>query len=259
MSIKGTPEERRAVLVTGGAGGIGAEIGRQLAADGYRVAIADLHLDRSQAVASALPGSGHVAVKMDVSKASDVGQGMAVAEQALGPLHVLVHAAGALLTQEDGSLARFWESGIERWDRVMAINARGSFLVAAEFVKRRVAAPVVHGRVVLFSSITGQNGGSRPYADYAASKAAVLGFLRAAAKECAPLDITVNAIAPGQIDTPMLRQSGAAGMQADPNLIPMARFGSPADIAACVRYIVSPEASFVTGATFDVNGGQRMQ
>jgi 3-oxoacyl-[acyl-carrier protein] reductase len=250
---------QRSALVTGGAGGIGAEVARQLAAQGYRVAVADLDVQRAQSVADSLGGGGHVAVAIDVADEASVRAALARAEESVGPIHVLIHAAGALLTEPDGRVARFWEMDVARWDKAMAINARGTYLVASEFVRRRVLAPVDEGRIVLFSSITAQTGGSRQYADYGASKAAVLGFLRAAARECAPLGITVNAIAPGQIETPMLRQNLAADAVVDPKLVLMGRFGQPADIAAAVRYIVAPETSFVTGATFDINGGQRMQ
>lgn len=251
--------QRRSALITGGAGGIGSEIGRRLAGDGYRVVIADVQEDRAREIAAHLPSDGHAGVAIDVTKESSVREALDRAEKAAGPIHVLVHAAGVLLTQTDGSHLRFWESGTERWDNTMAINARGSFLVAAEFARRRVAEPVRDGRIVLFSSLLGQAGGTRTFADYSASKAAVLGFLRAAARDCALLGITVNAIAPGQIETPMLRLNIPKGTPVDDKAVLMGRYGEPADIAAAVRYIVSPEASFVTGATFDINGGQRMQ
>jgi 3-oxoacyl-[acyl-carrier protein] reductase len=251
--------QRRTALITGGAGGIGAAIARQLADDGHRVVIADLDAGRAQAVAGALAGEGHSALSLDVGSEESVRRGLAEAEHAVGPLHVLVHAAGQVPSQADGGHARFWEFGVDRWDRVMAVNARGTYLVAAEFMRRRVDTPVENGRIVVFSSITGQTGGSRTVTDYAASKAAVLGFLRSAARECAPLGITVNAVAPGQIETPMLRESLGAHAEVDPRIVPVGRFGQPHEVAQLVRYIVSPETSFVTGATFDINGGQRMQ
>lgn len=251
--------QRRTALITGAGSGIGAEVARRLAADGYRVVLADLNEAGARLVLDSLPGSGHAAVQIDVADAGSVERAFTQAEAQSGPLDVLVHAAGVLLTQADGSLARFWESGLERWERTMAINARGTFLTSAEFMKLRVKRPVAHGRIVLFSSVAGQTGGGKTYADYAASKAAVLGFMRAAARECAPLGITVNAIAPGQIETPMLRKNLPTGTLVDPKVVPLGRFGEPADVAAAVRFAVSPEAGFITGATFDVNGGQRIQ
>lgn len=253
-----TRTTRRAALITGGAGGIGAEIARSLASDGYLVVVADLDEHASSEIARSLPGDGHFGICMDVSEETAVEASMRHAEERAGPIAVLVHAAGIMLTQSDGSLLRFWESGIDRWDSTMAINARGTFLTAAAFMRRRIARPVENGRIVLFSSLAGQATGSRPYADYSASKAAVLGFMRAAARECAGFGITVNAIAPGQIETPMLRKNIPVGTPVNPAVL-MGRYGEPADIASAVRYLVAPETSFVTGATFDINGGQRMQ
>jgi NAD(P)-dependent dehydrogenase (short-subunit alcohol dehydrogenase family) len=249
----------RRALITGAASGIGAEIARRLAADGYRIIAADRNFDGAQAVVVSLDGAPHTAFAIDVADAASVEQAFAAAE-ASGPVDVLVHAAAVLLTEPDGLTPRFWELDLRRWDTSMAINSRGSFLVTRAFMQHRERRPVTHGRVILFSSVIAQTGGSRTtYADYAASKAAVLGFMRVAARECASLGITVNAIAPGQIDTPMLRKNIPAGVAVDASAIPLARFGQPADVAAAVRYLASPDASFITGATLDVNGGQRMQ
>ncbi|CAN5413507.1 SDR family NAD(P)-dependent oxidoreductase [soil metagenome] len=250
---------RRTALVTGGGSGIGAEIARRFAQDGYRVVVADLNEAGARSVAAELAGSDHAAVQLDVADAASVEQAFRQAESRSGAIDVLVHAAGVLLTEHDGRHARFWESGLDRWERTMAINARGTFLVAAQFLRQRVEKPVAHGRVILFSSVAGQTGGGRTYADYAASKAAVLGFMRAAARECAPLGITVNAIAPGQIETPMLRKNIPTGTAVDPKVVPLGRFGEPRDVAAAVHFAASVEAAFITGATFDVNGGQRIQ
>ncbi|MDB5850775.1 MAG: short-chain dehydrogenase, partial [Rhodoferax sp.] len=220
---------------------------------------ADRNATAATEVAATLAGSGHFAIQIDVADATSVDTALTRAEAQSGPIDVLVHAAGVLLTEDDGHHARFWESGLARWEQTMAVNARGSFLVAAQFLRQRVQQPVAHGRVILFSSVAGQTGGGKTYADYAASKAAVLGFMRAAARERAPLGITVNAIAPGQIETPMLRKNIPAGTLVDPKVVPLGRFGEPQDVAAAVRFAASIEAGFITGATFDVNGGQRIQ
>ena len=254
-----TDTNRRTVLITGGAGGIGAGIAAQLAQQGYRVVLADLDVNQAASIAAALPGHDHCAVVMDVANEASVEQAFEQAEAA-GPVDVLVHAAGVLLTTPGKPTLKFWESGLELWEACMRINARGSYLCAAAFVRRRLQHAVPHGRIVLFSSVVGQNGGAKnSFADYAASKGAVFGFMRAAARECAALGITVNAVAPGHIDTPMLRKNIPAGTPVDTSLIPLGRLGQPEDIAAVVSYIISPEASYITGATFDVNGGLRMQ
>lgn len=252
--------EQRCALITGGAGGIGAEVARQLAQEGYRVIVADLNLEQASALAQALPGTGHQALQLNVADPVSVQTAFELAEASWGPVDVLVNAAGVLLTDPEGRHLRFWESGLTRWDTSMAINARGCFLVAAAFVEQRLKRPVAHGRIVLFTSVTAQTGGSKKtYADYAASKAAVIGFMRVAARECASLGITVNAVSPGQIETPMLRKNVPAGTPVDAGVIPVGRVGQPSDVAAAIRYIASTDASFITGATFDVNGGQRMQ
>lgn len=253
-------QARRSVLITGGASGIGAEVANQLALDGYRVVVADLNDERAAEVVASLSGSGHSAVRIDVSDADSVERAFATAEANAGPIDVLVHAAGVMLTDPNGKHLKFWESGLQRWETSMAVNARGAYLSSSAFVKLRLQKPVQHGRVVLFTSVTAQTGGSKTtFADYAASKAAVIGFMRAAARECAALGITMNAVSPGQIETPMLRKNIPAGTPVDPAVIPVGRVGQPEDVAAAIRYIISAEASFITGATFDVNGGQRMQ
>lgn len=249
---------RRRALVTGGASGLGAAISRRLAEEGYCVVIADVDLEGAASTVKTLKGDEHAHVKADVSDLESVREAFAVAEST-HPMDIVVNAAGILLTEADARVAKFWEIGLDRWERTMAVNARGSLLVASEFVRRRIERPVAEGRIVFFSSIVGQTGGVRPFADYAASKAAVIGLLRAAARDCADLNITVNAIAPGQIETPMLRKNIPAGTPVDPNVIPLGRVGRPFEVAALVNFIVSIDASFITGATFDANGGQRMQ
>ena len=250
--------QRSNVFITGAGSGLGAAAARKLASEGWRLAIADLDAVRAQSVATSLHGQGHLAIQLDVSDEDSVASAFKIAEQAMGPIRALVNAAGVILTERAlEAPPRFWETPTERWDRTLAINLRGSFLPCVQFMRHRVQAPIEHGRIILFSSISGQTGGS--YADYAASKAGLLGFMRVAARECAPLGITMNAIAPGMIDTPMLRQRLAPGAVVDPQLVPVGRLGQPEDIASVVSFIASEQSAFITGATFDVNGGQRMQ
>jgi 3-oxoacyl-[acyl-carrier protein] reductase len=249
---------RGSVIVTGGASGIGSDVARRLACDGWCVAVADVNAQKVAAVAADLPGGGHLAVVMDVADEASVESAFDAAEEGLGPLRALVHAAGVILTAPLGSTPpTFWEAGLDRWEQTMDVNARGTYLVSKAFMRRRVQAPLAHSRVVLFSSVSGQVGGL--YADYAASKAAVLGFMRVAARECAQFGVTMNAVAPGQIDTPMLRQTLKDEVVADRRVIPVGRFGRPADVSAVVQFVLSEDTDFITGATFDVNGGQRIQ
>lgn len=174
----------RTALITGGVGGIGKGIAIRLANEGYRVAISDMHEGAARDVAAGLPGEGHIGVAIDVTNAESVSNAVGKAEEALGVINALIHAAGIQCTEPDGRLLNFWESGIKRWDKTMEVNARGTFLVAAEYMRRRVVAPASEGRIVLFSSVLGQVSGTKTFADYSASKSAVLGFMRAAAREC---------------------------------------------------------------------------
>jgi 3-oxoacyl-[acyl-carrier protein] reductase len=140
------------------------------------------------------------------------------------------------------------------------VNARGTFLTIREMLRRRTQRPVPHGRIVNISSSAAQLGGYNGSSAYVASKGAVLSLTKVAAREAAPLGITVNAIAPGAIDTPLLREvmppeRDAAYLER----VPAGRIGQPSDVAAAVAYLVSIEAGYVTGCCLDVNGGLRMQ
>lgn len=143
----------------------------------------------------------------------------------------------------------------------MAVNATGVFLCAREFVNHREKRPVAHGRFITFGSVAAQLGGYRSSASYIASKAAVMGFTKAFARETADLGITVNCVAPGLIDTEMLRSTvqSAGAMQETARNIPLGRIGTVDDVAAAVAYLASEDASYVTGSVIDVNGGYRMQ
>jgi NAD(P)-dependent dehydrogenase (short-subunit alcohol dehydrogenase family) len=249
----------RLALVTGGARGIGAEICRRLAHDGLRVAVTDIQDELAKDVAASLPGSGHSSWRMDVSDEKSVDATFSAIEDKHGPVAVLVCNAGILILH-DGARLPIAEISLDEWERTQAVNSRGTFLCARAFLRARTVAPLAHGRIITFSSCAAQLGGYRSSAAYIASKSAVLGLTKAMAREAAPLGITVNGIAPGLIDTDMMRLSMAPGQeqQAAAN-VPLGRLGLPADIAAMVSFLVSEGACYVTGTTNDVNGGYRMQ
>ena len=251
--------ERRAAVVTGGSGGIGAAICEALAADGLRIAV----LDRSQAPVEALigrlPGRGHVALAADISSETAVRQAFDEAHAALGEIAVLVTAAGILMLQPDGSRHLVAETPVTEWQTTQDVNATGTFLCCREFA-RRLPPRLDGGRIVTLSSVAAQLGGYRSSASYIASKSAVLGLTKVLARELAPRTVTVNAVAPGLIDAPMLRLSLDPADDANAAAqIPLGRLGTPEDVASAVRFLVSPGASYITGATIDVNGGYRMQ
>jgi 3-oxoacyl-[acyl-carrier protein] reductase len=253
----------RIALVTGGAGGLGLATAKQFARDGMRVVIADLEPAAAREAARQLDGQGHDGVGIDVTSEASIVAAFDAVERDTGPIAVLAHFAGVLGAGGTATGISLIESTTEDWDRVLTVNARGSFLCVREFARRRRAKPLEHGRVITISSLAGQAGGLQSGAAYSASKAAVLGLMRTAARDLASLGITVNAIAPGPIDTPMLAQAtgatkdGAKYTKLD--AVPLGRVGVPDEIAATASFLASISAGYVTGATIDVNGGLLMR
>jgi 3-oxoacyl-[acyl-carrier protein] reductase len=252
----------RIAIVTGGAGGLGLATARQFARDGMRVIIADLAADTAAKAAASLDGAGHMGVALDASSEASVAGVFERIETEIGPISVLMHFAGVLGAGGAANGITLIESTVEDWDHVMNVNARGSFLCVREMARQRRKTPVAHGRIITVSSTAGQLGGLQSGAAYSASKAAVLGLTRAAARDLGPLGVTVNAIAPGPIDTPMLALSTPRG---EPGVkytrlesVPLGRIGMPEEIAAAASYLASIGAAYVTGATIDVNGGMHM-
>ncbi|HEX6980710.1 MAG TPA: SDR family NAD(P)-dependent oxidoreductase [Alphaproteobacteria bacterium] len=246
-------------LVTGGGRGIGAAVCDRLARDGFSVAVADIDASAASEIAARLPGAGHAGYAVDVSDEQSVAQLFENIERDGDLIAVLVCCAGVLILP-DGTRPKIWETTLADWDRTQAVNLRGTFLTIREYLRRRIAAPVRDGRIVTFGSVAAQLGGYRSSSAYIATKAGVLGLTKAVAREAAPLGITVNAVAPGLIDAPMLRQSlDPSDDETAAAAIPLGRIGKPEDVAAAVSYLVSRDASYVTGATIDVNGGYRMQ
>ena len=171
--------------------------------------VSDVDAGRARRVADEL-GAPHDARAFDVSDEASVVAAFDDIETRHGPISVLVSAAGLLLFQDNGERPLIKDTTLDIWERSFAVNARGVFLCGREFLRRREAAPVPHGRVVTFSSVAAQLGGYRSSASYIAAKSAVLGLTKAMARESAHLGITVNGIAPGLIDTDMLRSTSPA-------------------------------------------------
>lgn len=253
----------RCVLITGGAGSLGLASARALAEEGARIAVADLDAAEAAKAAASLPGGQHLGVAIDVTDEASVGRAFDAAEQALGPVAVLVTFAGYIGQAMDETRPSLADMDLERWERLFAVNTRGTFLCLREMARRRQSAPVPEGRIITIASAAGQIGGYQANTGYIASKGAVLSLTKGAARDLAPLGITVNSIAPGPIDTPMLAEARGKGEGdkgfANLTMLPAGRIGRPEEIAAAVRYLASIDAGFVTGATLDVNGGLRMQ
>jgi 2-hydroxycyclohexanecarboxyl-CoA dehydrogenase len=230
----------KTAVVTGGGSGIGLAVARRLRADGLDVATIDLR-----------PSDTDLAFTADVTDRSQVDAALSEIRSRLGPVTVLVNAAGL-----DG-FKRFDNITFEDWRRVIDVNLNGVFHTIQAVLPDMVEAG--WGRIVNISSSSAHSG--QPYmAPYVAAKSAVNGLTKSLALEYGPSGITVNAVPPGFIDTPMLRSAEAQGFLGDveQNIAktPVRRMGKPEDIAAACAFLVSEEAGYITGQILGVNGGR---
>lgn len=252
-SPTGFPPERTAV-VTGAASarGIGRALADRLARDGWAVAILDLDAEASAAAAAEIAqrhGVPAIGVRADVSDEASVDAALTEVEQRLPPVVALANVAGI------SSPTPYLEVTPAEWDRVFAVNMRGTHLVT-----HRVARGMVErglGRVVSVSSISAQRGGGTySKVAYSAAKAAIIGFTRALARELGPHGVTVNAVAPGPIDTDImggtLTEERKAEMAAD---VMVGRVGTVREVAALMAFLLGEDAGYITAATYDINGG----
>ncbi|SOE16594.1 3-oxoacyl-[acyl-carrier protein] reductase [Hoeflea halophila] len=247
-------------LVSGAAGGIGKAVCSRLAADGFTLVATDLSAAAAEAVAASLPGSAHSGFALDVSDEDAVAALISEVEARQGPISVLVAAAGILILDETGQRRPITETSLDEWTTTQTINSTGTFLQLREFMRARRDRPVAGARFIAFSSVAAQLGGYRSSSAYIASKSAVLGLVRAGAREGAALDVAVNAVAPGLIDAPMLRLSLDPSRDAEiAQSIPQGRIGTSEDVAGAVSFLAGVDSSYMTGAVIDVNGGYRMQ
>ncbi|MEH0580624.1 MULTISPECIES: SDR family NAD(P)-dependent oxidoreductase [Streptomyces] len=228
-------------VVTGGASGIGRAIVRRLAADGLKVAVLDI-----------APAEDTFGLTVDVTDRAQVDKAMEAVRERLGPVQVLVNAAG-----KDGFI-RFADLSFADWQRVVDINLNGVFHCVQSALPDMLAAR--WGRIVNISSSSTHSG--QPFmAHYVAAKSAVNGLTKSLALELGPKGITVNAIPPGFIDTPMLRtaeQEQRLGGTVEDHIArtPVRRVGRPEDIAATCSFLVREEAGYITGQIIGVNGGR---
>ena len=249
----------RIALVVGGASGIGAASARALAAAGCTIAVADLQGGGAQATAEGLAGDEHRGFAVDAASEESVASLFDEVEQGLGPISIVVIAAGTA-GYVDGARPTIRSMPVGSWDQVMAINARGPFLCIREMLRRREASPLPHARIVMIGSMAAQMLAINSPASYVASKGAMSALTRVAAGEAAALGVTVNVVAPGAIDTPMLR--GVMPRERDEAYFGSTiagRPGSAEEVAAAVAFLASPAASYITGACIDVNGGLLMR
>lgn len=237
----------RVAVVTGGTRGIGAIVSDQLKAKGYNVAA--IYSGNHEAANKFNVDSGIATYKVDVSDFNACKAGIAQIESDLGPVEVLVNNAGIT---RDGTLHRM---NAENWQAVIDTNLGSCFNMCRSVIDGMRNRKF--GRIVNIGSINGQ-AGQYGQVNYAAAKSGIHGFTKALAQEGAGLGITVNAIAPGYVDTDMVRAVPSEILQKIIQQIPMGRLGRGEDIARGVLFLVADEADFVTGSTLSINGGQHM-
>jgi len=238
----------KAAIVTGAAAGIGRAIAEALSAAGAAVAIADLKGADEAAAALRASGRKAVGIAADVGKEEDCARLVSEAAQALGRVDILVNNAGIAMPRP------FLELPLAEFERVMRVNVTGA-LLCAQHAARRMIAQGGGGRIVNIASISGQRAGIARTA-YGTSKAALIQLTRQMALELAPHAITANAIAPGPVETDMVRTAHTpAQREAYGRLVPLGRYGTPEEIAAAALYLVSDAAAYVTGHVLDVDGG----
>jgi 3-oxoacyl-[acyl-carrier protein] reductase len=236
-------------LVTGGSRGIGLAIAEELAGAGAKIAVVARDEARAQQAAAGLPGDGHRGYGCDVADPEAVNALVKRVEEEMGSLDVLVNNAGVT---RDNVLMRIKD---DDWDAVVDTNLRGAFnLIRAAsrgMMKRRA------GRVINITSVVGITG-NKGQANYAASKAGLIGLTKSVAKELASRGVLVNAVAPGYIETDMTAELPEAARDALMQQIALGRLGRPQDIAPAVRFLAGPGAAYITGQVLVVDGGMVM-
>ncbi len=243
--------DQKVALITGGGQGIGRVIAGNLAKMGAHTVLGDINLENAEKSAKNIRDSGGKAsaVLLNVGDPVNVKQVFDFISKEFKPLDILVNNAGIT---KDGLFIRMKE---DDWDKVLAVNLKGSFLCGQQAAKQMIKQR--RGSIVNIASIVGVMGNAGQ-ANYAASKAGLIGLTKTMARELAPRNITVNAIAPGFIDTDMTRVLDDKIRDKLIEQIPLARLGMPVDIAHSVTFLVSGHSNYITGQVINVNGGMLM-
>ncbi|HKM95101.1 MAG TPA: SDR family NAD(P)-dependent oxidoreductase [Buttiauxella sp.] len=242
------------VLVTGAAAGLGNVIAQYLLEQGFQVVLSDVSRERAQQAADRLDnGQGKVlAVGLDIRQPQDFEHALAACVERFGSLQVLVNNAALTLATPVMDIT------VDEFDRVISTNLRGTFVGCQTL--GRYFAKQGYGRIINLASLAGQNGGTASGAHYAASKGGILTLTKIFARELSKSGVTVNAIAPGPMDLPsvhaLVPEEKMAGLL---QMIPVGKLGEAEFVAQAVALLASEQASFVTGATWDINGGLFMR
>jgi len=244
--------EGKTALVTGAARGIGLEIALAFAAEGAAVAVADLSQEDCAAAAAdiaARTGAKTAGIALNVTSEADCERAVAETEKTFGRLDILVNNAGIT---KDGLVLRMKEAD---FDSVIAVNLKGSFLMAKAASRPMLKARA--GRIINISSVVGQTG-QAGQANYSASKAGLIGLTKSLAREFAPRQVLVNAVAPGFIRTRMtdgLKDEAKAKIS---EMIPLGRMGEPGEVAKAALFLAGDDSAYITGQVLAVNGGLYM-
>jgi 3-oxoacyl-[acyl-carrier protein] reductase len=238
----------RAVIVTGGASGIGRAIVERVAQSGAKVAIWDVNEKTMASAANSVSGTKVHVVKVDVTSLAEVEAAFRSTLAALGRVDALVNSAGVA-----GKNAMLWEYAVDDWLRIVDINLHGTFYTCRTVVPHMINNG--YGRIVNIASIAGKEGNPNLSA-YSAAKAAVIGLTKSLGKELAKSGVIVNSIAPAAIRTPIFDQVTPAFIDYMLSKIPMGRFGLVEEAAAMICWMCTEECSFTTGACFDLSGGR---
>ena len=242
----------RVALITGAGGGIGRETARLLAAEGAAIGAVDVRLEPAQETAHAVTqaGGNAMAAAMDVTSGESVAQALRQVEAALGAVDVLVNSAGIY------RIGPFTEVDLAAWSQMLEINLTGTYIVTRAVLPGMIARR--RGSVVNLSSVSGRTKATLAAPSYVASKAGVIGLTMSLAAQCAEHGVRVNAVAPGPVDTDMVRGLPPELQERLITTIPMGRLGTARDIAQAIAFLASDAAAFITGETLNVNGGSFM-
>lgn len=243
MKLKG-----KVAVVTGGGGGMATGISQELAQEGCDIALLDVNLENAEKVADLVRALGRraIAIQCDVAQFSNVHWAMDRVYHELEHIDILVNNAGY------GQYVLVSEMTEEMWDRMIAVHLKGTFNCTRAVINRMISQR--SGRIINISSVTGIMGAAT-HTHYAAAKAGMIGFTKSLAKEVAPFAITVNAVAPGIVDTPFIGRMPEELRQRVITSTLLGRLGRPKDVAAVVAFLASEDASFITGQVISPNGG----